>query len=903
MADLASLASDATVRHPLWRGSQLAAALWFSADWLSPAQRLDKLVAAWQPGSRAFRFAEGDVLCFDQPVPLLCEQAPGLVLCQRHGRLCSGALTASEAAALPAADLHLVQGARVIALQWQQAQALDPAAAIDLAGYRLQTTYDLCVRDVPLDLQRLRGTPLRELLGEAVPPANAERDAVLRTLRTQRPDAGEHNLWQRTLARLAAALRAERTPAMRGSESGSADAAAGPQTLPPRQPPVTVSAWRSRLARALMATRMAGLVGQRQAAYLRRMMRQFERGDLEEALRSALPVDGEDGSLGQAFGVPGRRDALRLSQQRGAGASIGLGEELQAHLRATYRNAFARLDREGQIDRAVFVLAELLNARQEALDYLVKHARCHQAAELALGWDMPPAMIIRLLMLAGDHARAVQVARRDDAFAAAIQLLREREPALAAALRLEWGQALVQAGDWLAAVDVVWPLREARAQATRWLLAAEQAGSTLGARALVKRALLLPDTLEQYAERLATLADPTSDPAPRSEMALAMLAAAPRSAGMRQLARHLLPAIAADQAHARNSLSAGDLTKLLKLANDPLLDADVPAWAGQVPERRTALWEAVTVLRLQAPEAGLAPIHDAVALPDRRYLLALGEVGAAVVDARGRLLRRYPVPAFRLVLGDSGQVALAVAPRERTSSVHRLDLVGHSVHDLGRIALQYAAPGYNGIGWSIVVDDRLLVVDTHSDLHSVLWHVGDLPGPVVAAGFFSDFEVYLVQAGEQLQDWTYALPARRLRARASLTLDPDRPVFAHRIGSVQQPQVRTDPDGDICLHYGDAHSPRRCRLHRHATGADELAGSSIMALQWGFLVGLHWPHGSRYWVVRHRDGSVVAALDWPAGAEVKLREQAGHLLLHDDQGRLLDLQTDRSLAHAISFLG
>ncbi|WP_115529338.1 MULTISPECIES: bpX6 domain-containing protein [Xanthomonas] len=896
--------AGSSVRYPLWHGSQMVSALWFSAAWLSPEQRLARLVCAWQPGSRALRFADGDVLCFAAPRALVCEQAPGLALCQVHGGLFSGALTAAEAAQLPPADIGLVHGAQVIALQWQHAVALDPSEAIDVSGYPLHMPYDCSPSEPPLQVDRLRGKPLRQLLGNAVPPASAERDAFLHALKTQRPAVQNTTLWQRLLARAQRSLSREHAPASNGSAASGAGTATGQNTtVPARRGAASVSAWRTRLARALVASRMASLVGRHQGAYMRRMLRQFENGDLDEALRNALPLDGLGESLGQAFGVPQRRSDLSLSRTRGAGTSIGLGEELQAHLRATYRSAFARLDREGQIDRAVFVLAELLNARQEALDYLVKHARYKQAAELALGWDMSAAMIIRLLMLAGDHARAVQVARRDGAFAAAIQLLHGTDRVLADALRLDWGQALVQAGDWLAAVEAVWPLHNARHQAAQWLLAAEQAGSTLHARALVKRAQLLPDTLKHYADRIAALADPSADPAPRSDMAAALLVDAAPNRSLQQLARQLLPAIAADHAFARNSLSVGDLTTLLKLAKDPLLSADIPTFKPHVAASQSKLWDGATTLRLQAPQAGLAAIHDVATLPGRRYLLALGEAGAAVVDAHGRLLRRYPAPAFGVVIADSGQVALAIAPRERVSTVHRLDLITHAVRDLGQIALQYAAPSYSGIGWSIVVDNRLLVVDTDKDLHSVLWHVGDLPGPVIAAGFFSDCEVYLVQAGEHLEDWTYSLPARRLKARDPLRVDPQAPVLAHRLGSVQQTEGRTDPNGDSYLHYQHIGSARQCRLNEHSAAFGAPDGSNVVALEAGFLVGLHWPHGSRYLVVRHHDGGIVASLDWPAGSTVKVREQSGHLLFHDAHGRLLDLQTDRSLTHAMSFLG
>ncbi|WP_031344239.1 bpX6 domain-containing protein, partial [Xanthomonas phaseoli] len=67
--------AGASVRYPLWHGSQMVSALWFSAAWLSPDQRLARLVRAWQPGSRALRFADGDVLCFAAPRALVCEQA------------------------------------------------------------------------------------------------------------------------------------------------------------------------------------------------------------------------------------------------------------------------------------------------------------------------------------------------------------------------------------------------------------------------------------------------------------------------------------------------------------------------------------------------------------------------------------------------------------------------------------------------------------------------------------------------------------------------------------------------------------------------------------------------------------------------------------------------------------
>src|SRR6185436_4281395 len=59
----------------------------------------------------------------------------------------------------------------------------------------------------------------------------------------------------------------------------------------------------------------------------------------------------------------------------------------------------------------------------------------------------------------------VAVARRDNAFANAIGQLEKRWPDAARKLREEWGNALVQQGEWIGAVEAVWPVESLRAKA------------------------------------------------------------------------------------------------------------------------------------------------------------------------------------------------------------------------------------------------------------------------------------------------------------------------------------------------------------------------------------------------------------------------------------------------------
>src|SRR5688572_11885718 len=103
--------ADATVRYPVWRGWQPVAGLWLGADWLAPEQRAERILQAWAMGCRAWRFDDGDVLCFEQARPMQCSDAPGVPLCRigAHG-LYAGPLTADELAALAPADVQLVVG-------------------------------------------------------------------------------------------------------------------------------------------------------------------------------------------------------------------------------------------------------------------------------------------------------------------------------------------------------------------------------------------------------------------------------------------------------------------------------------------------------------------------------------------------------------------------------------------------------------------------------------------------------------------------------------------------------------------------------------------------------------------------------------------------------------------------
>ncbi len=958
MADMDDTLTPAAVHQPLLRGHQTVAGLWFPSDWLNEAQRGQRVLAHWQAGSVVWRFAQGDLLRFAVVQEMQCESLGGWPLRLQGQTLCSAPLTPLEVAALPGADVWLVLGAQVCALHLREAQRMDPSLWLAVDALALHDTYD-CSTTLPPAVHLLPAgmRDVRDVLNGSVgPPTEAQREflAAMASRQTgsamkapayqgitgsERPAVG----WSPWVAVVAAVLLVAvlfngSGPASagllqlvglvllvllvrRGLRSGTSwnsmpapgarAAPAAPDGVAGAKPALLLperakggfmpQAWRNWLARLAITTQLSQLLGRRQAAYMRKMLDLFESGDLEEALRHAIPLGADGQSLGQAFDTPSARDDLSLSRTNRAATSISFGAGMDAHLRDLYRRTFEKLDRAGRIDEAVFVLAELLKVRQEALDYLEKHERFQQAAELALAWDCAADVIVRLQCLAGNWRLAVAVARRDKAFANAVLQLEKRWPDAATRLRKEWAQTLATSGDWLGAVDAVWPIAAERAQAAQWLLTAESAGGRLGARALVKRVVLLPDTWLECADRLQTLRDDPLYFDERHAVAQALLALNERPARALQLARIVLPAVLADQYGAHGQMNKGDMQRLVTLAADPWLQADMPHVP--LPAMTTQrLGLATTALRGQLPDAGSLAILDAVALDDGRHLVALGEAGAAIVDSHGKVVARFAVPAERIVIAHNRQLALVLAQRDRVSRVSRLDLAKRAVLDLGMAELAHVATEFDGIAWTVASGTRLRVLDTQHSLQEVLWQVADLPGQVRSLSVNANVEqVVLEDERGNMELWRYSLPWRRLLARGD-TMPARLPNTALRMlnpnGGVIDVTMAPDDQGRACIAY---------RLHTRtftlepAFNRADLTGEvhAVVDATW-LLLCIKGQQQSQVHVVSLSDGQVRAKLGWPALAQPQIRLCAGHCMVFDAHGRLWSMDTASSVAKSLT---
>lgn len=896
--------SFAPIRRPLLNGRQLIAGLWFPGERFDAGQRVRELISHWHTGARAYRYDDGDLLIFATPSYVDCDRSLGWPLLRTGSALCSAVLAKDEIAALPVADLHLVRGALAQSRHLAQGSRLALQAWVDIAGYGLRDTYDCSqalpppASDVPPQVQ-----DLREVLGDAIPPPSPERAEFLADMAHRRQNAtpprstvnapggasqsAGRSLWQSLLQVLAWPTQSSQAP--QHAHAGRADAG-----VAPRAGPVKPQAWRNWLARLANATPLGKMLGRKQSAYLRRMMKMFDEGDLQEALRHAVPLDSDLGSTGQAFDTPGRRDNLSLQEQRAAGPAMMFDPTLNAHLRTLYRQSFEKLDRAGRIDEAVFVLAELLNAHQEALDYLEKHGRLEQAARLSLAWDCAPATIVRLHCLAGDWKRAIQIVRRDDAFAQAIPQMQEKWPDATNRLRVEWAEMLCARGDWLEAVEAIWPLPAERERAAQWICVAERAGGGLSARALVKRAMLLPDTLDPQSDLLHTLCEDSAASPARREMLQALLlvhAQTPQKSdtqksAIARLANLLIAALLEDHVAQRASLASKDLKTLIALSGDALLQADLPSTLPSMPPRQ--LSEAEKAKDWFAPDPGAMPLLDAAALDDDRTLLALGESGALVVDRQGRTLFRYAVPADVLVIAKNRRTALALARRDHLWRISKLDLATRRATDLGILAFDFHAREFDGTNWVIATQQEIRVVDVDREF-SAHWRVGDLPGNIAAYQRFGNQEHFLIvdRDSAAAQRWSYALPNRRLLARSDVA-DSDKARILAPGGELISVDFAHDSAGATCLRLTNASGFSWVPPVSPLDPAQDHQYGLRLEENWLF-VGTPRDAQTLRWTLFAYDASVSVArarLDWPADATMTLRVAGSDLVVVDTQGRL-----------------
>ncbi len=671
-------------------------------------------------------------------------------------RLCAAPLTTDERAALetspPASGIHeatlvLVRGGAVVCLG--DPTPVDLSTWLDVSGFTLAIGRGLGPEPVGIP-PKLAGdeapTDVRTILGAAIPAPDPKLERLLSALaantdtdpaRARRPAAlgvpappqtGFWG-WLGRLWRPAArpALNPSRLPP--GSDKGRVQLPDPDADSPRSQAPVARP-----LLDWLRSTLFADDIGRRQAQYIHRTKQLFERGDWREALRAAIPLTGEPGQGDPMLSVPTPREDLALGGPTSAAHSLGFDPDLFAAFKTLYSEAAEALEAEGRIEEAAYVWFELLGDDTEGIALLERHRRWALAAAMAARRKMDPSLIIRLWFLAGDPGRAVLLARRTGTFAAACERLQASNPEFAARLRLLWADWLASGGDYATAVDVVWPLAEARHIARAWIDRAVAFGGPVGATMLIRKLVVFgrePATLEAVSKAILEACQSTLPAAPgRRRELLSALHCLPRDAPeqARAQARALLALVAR-----RVVVDGGGL--------DPALDKSLPSLGLLLrQDMRDAprgpasglVQTSIHARTFAAHERGLTPVHDALFLANGRVLVALGEAGVRLLDADGRILRRDVQPTTHLVATPETTRALCAHRRGRSWTLRHVDLVTGKTTAWCRAEYLHNLQFYDGRRWFVAQADALAWVDTQAASFEALWRVGQLPGSVRA---------------------------------------------------------------------------------------------------------------------------------------------------------------------------
>jgi hypothetical protein len=518
---------------------------------------------------------------------------------------------------------------------------------------------------------------------------------------------------------------------------------------------------RSRMATALWNSRLGRALGRRHAEYLRRVLDMFDRGDLDDALRHAIPLRTGEGASRLGIGVPRPRDNLSLTYgARRAGSTIPVADAAMGMMRQRYRAAAERLEQAGRIDEAAFVLAELLGDLRAAIALLERHGRFTVAARLAEGRDLEPGLIVRLWFLAGDRERALDTARRYHAWADAIARLERSGDERAPVLRMLWADHLASMGDFVTAVEAAWPVEASRGLVEAWIDRGLALEGTAAARLLVKKLVVAPHSFSTTAPAmLAVLGSPDGA---RDRMAMIEeLLRSPASPELQTIARPAVRALLRDASI--GDIKADVIDRLVKFADDASLRADRPAIpARSQPPDRTMPVE----LTWSSHDGGALAVHDAALLPGDRLLLALGELGVRIIGRTGRTIAHIDQPATRLVVSDHGSRALALIPRGQVHRIARLDLATRRATYWCDAELDSGATTFDGDLWIAARGRDVFAVDTHAVRWRAVWGIAVDPA-TARCSVRRDGDWFVIEADDdgELEHWHYQ--RFTLRARKS----------------------------------------------------------------------------------------------------------------------------------------
>lgn len=540
--------------------------------------------------------------------------------------------------------------------------------------------------------------------------------------------------------------------------------------------------WQALKLLALRSDPIAQALGRRYGNYLRQTMELFERGELDEALRRAIPTSTLSDGVPEppALSLPSPRSTLDIRRGTATTApSVGLPSSVFERMRELYAAAATRLENAGRIEEAAFVYFDLLNDSFAGVALLERHDRFALAAEIAEARELAPELVVRLWFLAKQPDRAIQVARRTGAFASAVRSLERSHSVAAAHLRLVWAEHEAQSGDFVAAIEALWPNVRERSRVLPWIdQALDYASPGASAKLYLQKLELEPAALASIHTMLEPGLSAKTPAARELRLGLAReLPDRPFSSAIAGLSRAVTRALLTDIGGPANHGHSEALAALIRRMPDRVLNTDLPPLP---PASTPSLDQRIDPLIRELPIADVSPVvaSDIAVLPDGGALVALGEAGVLHLRRDGRIRQHYSAPAHVFVAPLRGSWALGLARRDGFVQIWRIDVGQRSARWWQDLQLDAWAPWHDGGHWFAATADALFALDLLTPVPKQLWRMPLTRGKEIVERIYVDAERLnvLVRSQHGPELFCFDLPQLVLRQRQDLlpavTSDP-----------------------------------------------------------------------------------------------------------------------------------
>jgi hypothetical protein len=902
-------------RQFVYRGSVLASGFMIRAQTIGLGEARSRVLELWQAGVRLKKVDGLHIILLPAPVRINAQQAVGEPLLRYGTLLAAVPLDCEAIKAIDASGDSLVfaSGGQIQTLALMEIPDEDPAGWIDTSSIAVADVVTLGPPPAIPAFAPASFDPRRNIPG--IPPAAPELQGLLAELRREQ-GALDRSVGRKAalafvregMGRLWRFVRRLRLPVIRRTQAptGTQQRMATSAPKGSRGLARFWSALTRGLDRLLNFSRLSQLISSRHARYLASMMEMFQSGNIEEGLRHAIPL-ADSTKLASTrrswFKLPQRRPDLSIRFQRPEPRSAwGMGGQWYNYLRDLYRQAFQRLEAQGRIEEAAFVLTELLAAHAEAVSFLEKHGRFRLAAEIAEDRKLTPVLAIRLWWLAKESRRAISLACRTGQFAQAIQLL-VGHPAEADQLRLVWAERLQQSGKYLAAAEAVWPMKSESDLALKYLNQAIAGGGTAAAIALARKVARFPASFPEILGAVEPLmAEESYESAGARRVFAESLRNEPMNPESQVLARLTARALVRDVQQGLAEKSPVRLRRLLDFTGDPCLRTDVPPVELLAPGAKSL---PAGVCELSASDVGSQAVYDLALLPDGRLLVALGEAGLILLSREGRQVAQWNQPAQRLVVSEDGTRALGLAQRDGICRLLRFDVLARKAEYWCDARLSAYCDDFDGSVWSIAEGEDLFLIDTLAPRFEPLWRVPALDGKVVAMQRNrKENRLHVVTRNSKLMTlWTFDHPSCQLRTKREFEADLNQSPALLQTSKVLRAHFFAGPvvvsaDGDVCeqltalLPAGNSQA-LICQIQTNPAGErkmiTELTGGSLpRAATQGRRMAIPVTCADAIEIVLFDTHTAVAEvlmrLHGSKGVALRLAENV--LLCGDDQGRI-----------------